>query len=555
MPIHARVIKKIIALSALPAVLFAQSGWAHTVSVGYESAGAGTVDFWYGTYHSPAQATYTEGSMSLVGIGNSFSSTTPFTLLTSTKPGGLVDGTTNFFTDGTSLVAVNTNGTVQTWQGVQITGLTPGTYRFTYIPIASPTSVWAPWDSVILSSIVTLSASITGSSFSPNASPSSNEAAAMLDSITSTATGDMANVITTLQGMSTDEQHNALQHIAPQTNTAIAQASTQTVSGSLDSVETRLEGLRSQGYTTTAADDLFNGKSIQVADNGDLAETLSGDVSKKHSVWAKVIGSYDNQGMKDGFAGYTSKTGGMVVGGDTLLGYKWVGGVALAYAETDVSMHDYRSGDSTKIGSYQITGYTSRDFGKWYMEGMTAYARQRFDTSRDTIVSGVAQGSFNGDQVAARLTAGVPIAIKDQWTLTPTAGMEINYMHQDDYTETGAGALSLSVDSASATRVRSVIGAKLATEAEYGEYTLRPSVHTAWRHEFHNNGIDSTAAFVGGGTNFTTTGESLERNNYNFGGAVNISKTKDFSLTAQVDTDRASSYAGYTGQVLAQWKF
>ncbi len=158
--------KSLLRSMELGACLFAALGtistaYAHTVTVGYESgATAGDVNFWYGTYHSPSQATYTEGSMQLVG--NSLNTTVSFTLLTGTKPVGLIDGTTNFYTDGISLVGtdINGNGDPQTWQGVSFSGLTAGTYVFTYIPISSPTAVWNPWDSIILSSSVTLSAQI-----------------------------------------------------------------------------------------------------------------------------------------------------------------------------------------------------------------------------------------------------------------------------------------------------------------------------------------------------------------------------------------------------------
>jgi len=138
------------------------NAYAHTVSVGYEAAGVGTVDFWYGTYHN--NPGYTEGSFQLVG--NGLNITSPFTQLVTSKPVGLIDGTTNFYTDGVSLVGsdINGNGDPQSWQGALISGLTAGTYVFTYIPIASPTSVWRPWDSVILSSSVTLTADVVGGS-------------------------------------------------------------------------------------------------------------------------------------------------------------------------------------------------------------------------------------------------------------------------------------------------------------------------------------------------------------------------------------------------------
>ena len=52
------------------------------------------------------------------------------------------------------------------WQGVHFTGITrPGTYTFTYVPIANPTAEWDPISSGILTASFTLSALTLGTTF------------------------------------------------------------------------------------------------------------------------------------------------------------------------------------------------------------------------------------------------------------------------------------------------------------------------------------------------------------------------------------------------------
>jgi hypothetical protein len=71
------------------------------------------------------------------------------------KPGGLVDGVTNFYVPNISdpnaaLVASEAGfnascpacGPVDRWQGVTFNGLSAGFYQFTWIPIANPTAQW-----------------------------------------------------------------------------------------------------------------------------------------------------------------------------------------------------------------------------------------------------------------------------------------------------------------------------------------------------------------------------------------------------------------------------
>ncbi|MGN6329464.1 MAG: autotransporter-associated beta strand repeat-containing protein [Rhodanobacter sp.] len=130
----------------------ASAGYAHTITIGYSNSGDYALTFWYGTYHDTH---FPEGALMLSGpMGTT---TTDFTLYTQTRPDGLVDGDTNFWSDGTSLVGYDTYGSpVLTWQGMEFTGLIPGTYTFTYVPIPVPTQDWHPIDDVILSSSVTV---------------------------------------------------------------------------------------------------------------------------------------------------------------------------------------------------------------------------------------------------------------------------------------------------------------------------------------------------------------------------------------------------------------
>jgi hypothetical protein len=132
---------------------------AHTNSIGYVGDGSGGVTFWYGNWHPGT--TFTEGSMTLQGVnGNSFTPTTVnWTLIQNTMPTGLIPGTNYFTSNGVTLVPYNTNiQTSYTWQGVSFTGLSAGDYQFTYNPIAQPTANWAPMDSLINSSTVTITA-------------------------------------------------------------------------------------------------------------------------------------------------------------------------------------------------------------------------------------------------------------------------------------------------------------------------------------------------------------------------------------------------------------
>lgn len=95
--------------------------------------------------------------------GNSYPSTTrSFNLLTTTKPSGLIDGSTNFYTTNQTLcsligsVAGLSTTSALAWQGATFSSLPAGSYQFTYIPISTPTPDWEPYNTCVLTTTLTL---------------------------------------------------------------------------------------------------------------------------------------------------------------------------------------------------------------------------------------------------------------------------------------------------------------------------------------------------------------------------------------------------------------
>ncbi len=114
----------------------------------------------------------------------------------------------------------------------------------------------------------------------------------------------------------------------------------------------------------------------------------------------------------------------------------------------------------------------------------------------------------------------------------------------------------MTVEGRSSDRIRSVLGTTIATQVEMtGGAVLKPSMHLVWRHEFHNNGLEATSTFTGGGAAFTSPGQALARNTINIGGSLIYMKSKTFSVSVQLDGERASNYSGLAGQIVGQWRF
>jgi PEP-CTERM motif len=123
---------------------------AHTTSIGYvPGANAGEVTFWAGHY-THGDVAPNESVAVINGVNVVFSQSAPFNIPTVTsKPGGLVDGTNNFYWAQDGTFPINSDpfiaGGVVQWQGVTLTGLVAGTYTFNIADDARTTQEWDIW--------------------------------------------------------------------------------------------------------------------------------------------------------------------------------------------------------------------------------------------------------------------------------------------------------------------------------------------------------------------------------------------------------------------------
>ncbi len=165
--------KKLLAITALASAIAGQfvcTSNAHTISFGFENAGPGAITIWGGSYHTPAETPTNQGQLLLTPTGGGTPISVPFSLATGTIPAGLIDGVTNFYAGGATLVnalpvdILNDEGPVESWQGATVTGLSAGNYTIQYDPaFAIPSVKWEPFDASIQGgSSVFISAAVIG---------------------------------------------------------------------------------------------------------------------------------------------------------------------------------------------------------------------------------------------------------------------------------------------------------------------------------------------------------------------------------------------------------
>ncbi|MDB5459628.1 MAG: outer rane autotransporter barrel domain protein, partial [Caulobacteraceae bacterium] len=280
-----------------------------------------------------------------------------------------------------------------------------------------------------------------------------------------------------------------------------------------------------------------------------------GEEERANGFWLKGNGIKGRQGSLDGFAGFESDGWGIAGGVDHRFAPGALVGVAVSYSDTSLSYRDQLDGNKDAITSTQLTVYAAHDLGGAYIDGMAAYAKNHNKTTRDTSLSGVATGSYDGSQWGARIGGGVRMAVSSNVTVTPQAHVDWYDIKQDAYTEAGGGPLGLALDSRSADRLRSSVGAQLAFDANMGGLTARPFLRGFWNYDFKNDGVAASASFVSGGARFVTPGQRLDRNSYSLGAGVNFHAQKSLSATLAYEATLSDSYQLHTLQAKVRWAF
>ena len=393
-----------------------------------------------------------------------------------------------------------------------------------------------------------------GGNYSSIASPSQTSVAGTLDGLAG-ATGQMGGVLDVLDAMSEQSKRDAMQIISPDRSQVVGQSAINTTTAALDTVQVRLDNLRvgmsGQNDVAMLNQTHFANGSAHAAQG-----MSSGDGALNKTFWIKAFGGKADQAGRTGFAGSDSKVVGMMVGTDRMLENGLVMGLALAYAKTGVDMNDFRNGDNADIKTYQITGYFAKAFERWFLQGMLSYAYQDYETKRNTHLTGVARGDFNGNMFGARVIAGVPFQLTEVLTLTPSLGIEAHRINQDGFTEKGAGVLSLNVGSSNADRVRSLLGLELGMLHVLADGSrLRPAIKANWRHDFIRDGMNTTSSFIGGGSAFESVGQKVNQDVYGISARLNWEKTDRIGLAVEVGSEKGDGYDAVNAQLTGTYRF
>lgn len=338
----------------------------------------------------------------------------------------------------------------------------------------------------------------------------------------------LADVVTALGMLATEQEvSEAVLQTEPQTSTT--QATANTLAGSNRVIQTRQEGQRGGSSGDALLEDKY--------------------------AWAKPFGSRADQDDRNGVSGYEANTYGIVLGADAEVSDTGRLGVAFAYADTRVDSNSSSAPQSADINSYQLVAYGSHSLSKRtdlnFQADIGMHANKA--VRQIAFMSSTAKSDYTSWSAHAGVGLSHSYALSKQTTLTPSVRADYTRIRAGSYTETGAGALNLSVNShVSEELLLGLAGTLVHAISDQSSITANAGVG----YDVIDQDTSITSAFAGASAASFVT-EGLDSSPWlirtGVGMANNLSETVE--LSANYDVEAREDFNNQTASVKVRWVF
>ncbi len=259
------------------------------------------------------------------------------------------------------------------------------------------------------------------------------------------------------------------------------------------------------------------------------------------SLWGSALGGTGRVAGTANAGTLTYNAGGFATGLDYRFDPRFLAGIGVGFSSGNQWASGF-SGQGT-TSSYQASLYASFTQGAFYLDGMAGYGYSDNWMTRQIALPNLAvrtaQGRTGANQFLGQVEAGDRIGLHEPAALsiTPFARFQGMTNSQYGFTESGAGALSLTVAPQTTGSARSVLGAELAGAfGPEGREKLAVQMRLGWAHEYANTARPVTASFAGApGANFTVFGAAPQRDTATLSLAANTAVAQGVSLYARYD--------------------
>ncbi|PHS70450.1 MAG: hypothetical protein COB22_08155 [Cycloclasticus sp.] len=277
------------------------------------------------------------------------------------------------------------------------------------------------------------------------------------------------------------------------------------------------------------------------ARQGNRRGASSGDSAMSNrGFWLQPFGSEVDQDNRNGVTGYDIDSSGIALGIDADLSDTLNVGIAVAYVESDVESNLAVGSHDVDIESYQAKLYATKALSANSAINIQIGAgTSDYDSKRVLFNSSVAKADYDSWNAEVNVELEQSHQLSEQTVLTPYLFADYSYVEVDSYDESGAGVFNLDVNDDDADSLVLGVGLR-ANMAATDALSLTASASIGY--DVMSDKSDLTAAFAGGGANFTTDGIEPDEVVYGAGLGLDYNITEGANLTVEYNVDGREDY-------------
>lgn len=300
--------------------------------------------------------------------------------------------------------------------------------------------------------------------------------------------------------------------------------------------------LTGAGSQATANSQRIINQFVMARQNNLAGQSNGEEILGNKEVWGKVYGAWGNQQNWSNVAGYSSNTGGFILGGDQTISPQSRVGAFMGFSSSSLTSNNSYAPSNLNITSYQLGAYGNYDLRKdlnWNYQ-LNGALNQNMGSRNISFYGVTANSSYNS--YTAHIGTGLQqyFDLNDKARITPTLRADYLTVQSNAYSETNAGPLSLNVNNQTWNELYTTAGIKF-------DYQFTPKVKVSTNvgagYNLLNRQVLITSSYQGGGDPFTTYGLQLSPWLYSGGVGIGGMLAKDIELNIRYDLQTtASSY-------------
>ena len=375
------------------------------------------------------------------------------------------------------------------------------------------------------------------------ASPTNSQVYDLVSNDTSTS-GALYNLRQYLNNSTSDEAKDAaIASVKPQVDNANNRVGFNSAGASLDVASSRLSSLSSYARLKTP---------VQIASNNLSGLFDANPISK--SVWGQAFGSKISQGNNGSYEGYSASLKGFAFGVDKEVVEDSYLGLSLSYANSTVTSRTALK--RTTINAYQLNAYHGVDFDNFFLRNLVGFVWNDYKTNRQIPSAGVrAEANFAGQTYIARSEIGTNAKLQNNFVLSPSFMVTAAHNTLQDYSESGAGSLSLAVRNNSSNFFELRGGTSLSNKFCFKDHVVIPEISASYGYDLAHSRQKTSANFVGQTSSFDSTGANIARGSVKLGTGARVYGSEDLFFDANYTFEHRQNFVANSLALKATRKF